>query len=288
MNRFPAASRQAGRERAASVGWGMMEGARKPPTAAIIASLAGVEGRKLVGHPFFLGGVAFALIGSGRFVRASLARPGVTWDHDGWTVAVGFFLLGISTMVAANHAALRDRREHAEEQHSMLPVGAPTRTMGLLAAMLWPVTIAAVLLAAVVGFAASKGIVVDDVEVVHLVEGISTILMLGAMGIAIAAWLPSPFVTPVLGWTLFLVTPGNVPQSWHSLAPFARMRSTELAMLHLTYLGGLTAIFALIALARSSRFRSLLLPVVIATAIVIASGTILLVRACSPDGTCLV
>jgi hypothetical protein len=260
---------------------------RRPATSAIIASLARVEGRKLVTHRIFLAGVAIALLGSGLFVRASLTQPGTTWDDDGWTVGVGVMLLAILTMVAANQAALRDRRSHAEEQHSMLPVAATTRTWGLLTAMLWPAAVATVLFAGVVGFAAAKGIVIDHIEVVQLIEGVCDVLLLGAAGVAIAAWFPNPFVAPMVGWALFLVTPDDVPRSWHSLTPFVAARSTELARWHLTYLVGLTAIFVLVAVGRSSRLRSLLLPCIIATGIVASSAIVLLMRACPLEGTCL-
>ena len=83
---------------------------RRPATSAIIASLARVEGRKLVTDRIFLAGVAIALLGSGLFVRASLTQPGTTWDDDGWTVGVGVMILAILTMVAANQAALKRSR----------------------------------------------------------------------------------------------------------------------------------------------------------------------------------
>lgn len=282
----PHRTRQGGGD-CSGVAPGMSPVDRRPASSAIIASLARVEGRKLVGHRIFLAGVAIALLGSGLFVRASLTRPGITWADDGWTVGVGVMMLAILTMVAANLAALRDRREHAEEQHSMLPVPASTRTWGLLTAMLWPAAVAALLFAGVVGFAASKGIVVDDIEIVHLVEGVCAVLMLGATGIAIAAWLSSPFVAPMLGWALFLITPDDVPRRWQSLTVFVGARSTDLALWHLTYLLGLTALVALVAVGRSSRLRSLLLPGIIATGVVVSSGIVLLMRSCPLEGTCL-
>jgi hypothetical protein len=265
----------------------MSAASRRPATSAIIASLARVEGRKLVTHRIFLAGVAIALLGSAIFVRASLIRPGVTWEDDGWTVGVGVMLLAILTMVAANQAALRDRRSHAQEQHSMLPVPASTRAWGLLTAMLWPGAVAMVLFAGVVGFAAAKGIIIDSIEVLQLVEGVCDVLLLGATGIAIAAWLPSPFIAPMVGWALFLVTPDDVPRSWHSLTPFVGARSMELAEWHLTYLVGLTAIIALVAVGRRSRLRSLLLPGIIATAVVVSSGIVLITGACPFEGACL-
>jgi uncharacterized MAPEG superfamily protein len=253
----------------------------------VVVALARVEGRKVIGNPAFLAGVAFAIIGSGVFVKASLAPSGVSWDDEGWTVFVGFVLLGVLTMVAANHATLRDRREHTEEQHGTLPVGARARTGGLLAAMLWPAVVAAVLLVGVVGVAATRGIVADGAEALQLTERVYAIVMLGSLGIAIASWIPSPFVAPLVAWALLFLTPGEAARSWHSLTPFASMRAAELATWHLTYLVGLTAIFATVALARSGKVRSLLLPGAVAIAVAVTSGVILLTRACPVDGACL-
>lgn len=257
------------------------------PASGVVAALARVEGRRLIGHPFFLAGVALALIGSGIFVRAGLTQSQVSFHDEGWTVSVGFLFLAILTMLGANHAALRDRREHTQEQHATLPVEAPTKTGGLLTAMLWPAAVATVLLTAIAGFAAARGTFVGSLEVVLLVERVCDVLMLGALGIAIAAWLPNPFVVPLVGWAMLFVTPGEHPESWHGIAPFTDLRSTELAAWHLTYLVGLTAIFALVALARSSRIRSLLVPGIIAVGIVATSAVILLARACPTQGPCL-
>jgi len=264
--------------------------ARVPASSisGVVVSLARVEGRRSLVHPFFLAGLGFALIGSGLFIRASLTRSQVTWGDQGWTVSVGFAVLAILTMMGANHAALRDRRERTEEQHSMLPAGAPARTVGLLTAMLWPAVVTAMLLAGVAGFAAARGILIGGVEAVHLLERVVDVLTFGALGIAIAAWLPSPFVVPLVGWAMFLFTPSERPASWHAIAPFVNLRSSELAMWHVAYLIGLTAIFASVALARSSaRLPSVLASGVIGIGIVATSAVILLTSACPAHGPCL-
>lgn len=265
----------------------MSAGARSSPPSGVVTALARFEGRRLIGHPMFLAGVAFALIGSGMFVKASLTRSPISWNDDGWTIAAGFILLGILTMVASNHAALRDRREHTEEQHASLPVGAPARTGGLLAAMLWPAAVTTVLLSAVAGFATARGVRIGNAEAVQLVGFVWLIPMLGALGIAIAAWFSNPFVAPLVGWALFLFTPNDPPASWHSLTPFADLRTVDLAAWHLLYLAGLTAIIGLVALARSSRLRTLLVPGIVAIAVVAISAAILLARVCSVGSRCL-
>jgi hypothetical protein len=257
-----------------------------PASSAVVVSLARVEGRRLLLHPIFLAGVALALIGIASFVKATYTRSGIVWDDDAWTVAAGSLILAILTMVAANHAALRDRRDHTEEQHSTLPVSAATKTGGRLVSMLWPAVVAIALLAVAAGFAVARGVALDGVDIVHLAELGVLVVMLGALGIAIAAWFPNPFVAPLAAWALLLITPDETAQSWHSLTPLAGLRTIGLAAWHLSYLAGLAAIFCLVALARSSRSRSLLGFAILAVGIVGISATVLLARVCPVDGVC--
>ncbi|MGZ5290629.1 MAG: hypothetical protein ACXWE5_14225, partial [Actinomycetota bacterium] len=113
------------------------------------------------------------------------------------------------------------------------------------------------------------------------------LLLFGSIGIALASWAPSPFVAPVLAWALLFVTPGETPASWHSLLPWATLGSTELALWHLAYLAGLTGIVAVIALAKTSRPRSLVVPALVAVAVVVASAVVMLDDACPAVGRCL-
>ena len=253
----------------------------------VVVALARTEGWKLITHPVFLVGVGIALVGCASFVQAIATQPAVTWGEDGWTAAVGVMLLGVMTMVATNLAALRDRRAHTQEQHAALPMRPPARTSSLLAATLWPAAVATVILGAIVGFAAIKEIGLNDAETVHLVELVVALLLFGSIGIALAAWAPSPFVAPVLAWALLFVTPGETPASWHSLLPWATLGSTELALWHLAYLAGLTGIVAVIALAKTSRPRTLVVPALVAVAVVVASAVVMLDGACPAVGPCL-
>ncbi|MEO8477734.1 MAG: hypothetical protein ABI572_11900 [Actinomycetota bacterium] len=238
-------------------------------------------------HPILLTGLVFALLGCASFVRAFVAGTAVSWDEDGWMASVGVLMLGIFTMVATNHSALRDRREHTVEQHAMLPVLPPARTSGLLAATLWPAGIAAVLVVALAALGAAKGLAPDSVELIHLAERVVSILLLGAIGIALAAWAPSPFVAPVVAWFIFFMTPGEAPAAWHSLVPWETMNSTGLATWHLMYLAGLTAAFAVLALARTSRPRALIVPAIASMTLIAVSGVALFDGACPSVGRCL-
>ena len=216
------------------------------------AALATLEGRKLVRHPVCLAGVVFAVVGTAMFVRATLARSFVAWGDDGWTVHVGFLLLAILTMVATNLAALRDRREETVQQHETLPLARSARTYGLLAGILWPAVLSAALLGVVLIYAAS---VTDlgDRGLILLPDQLATVLALGALGVALARWLPNPFVAPVVAWALVFVAPGDTPARWHVLLPLVTPSSVAMLAWHIVYLAGLGFSFAALALSRRSR-----------------------------------
>jgi hypothetical protein len=246
-----------------------------------------VEAEKLIRHPAFLVGVGFVLIGIAMFVRAIISRAGATWNDDGWTVGVAVAVLAILTMVAANLAALRDRRDDTVEQHMALPVAQQTRTGAMIAATAGPATVVVLLLAGVVGFAISRIPSLTAADQVHVVDRLVAVVMLGTLGVALAGWLPRPFVAPVIGWGLLLVTPGDPPQIWQALTPWASLRDAELATWHLGYLVGLTCLFGVAALARSSHGRSLVIAGLVGAAVMIGCAAVLFARACpSHTGVC--
>lgn len=251
-----------------------------------LRALAVVEGRRLTRHPAFLAGVAFTVLGSGIFMRASLSGPGATWEDEGWTASAGFILLAILTMVAANLATLRDHREHTAEQHTALPVDRSTRTGALIAATLWPTAVGAVLLGAVAGYAATRE-PLTSADQAHLLEAVAAVLVLGALGVALAAWLPRTFVAPAVAWGLFFVTPSDHPASWHVLGPFVGLRDPALSLLHLAYLLGLTIVFGALAVGRTNRTRYVVLVGAAGGAIMLASAAVLLSEACTAPGLCL-
>jgi hypothetical protein len=250
-------------------------------------ALAVVEGRRLTRHPAFLTGVAFTLIGSVVFVRATLSGQVTTWDEDGWTATAGFLFLAVLTMVAANLSALRDRREDTTEQHTALPVDRTTRTGALIAATLWPAAAGAVLLGAVAGYAATR-VPLTSTDLAHLLEAVAAVVMLGALGVALAAWLPSPFVAPAAAWGLLFLTPGEDPSRWFVLAPFAGLRDPALSLVHLAYLLGLAIVFGALAVARSDRSRRVIFVGALGGAVVIAAAAALVTGVCSPSGVCVI
>ncbi len=252
----------------------------------VVAALVRLEGWKLVRHPVFLAGVGLALLGSAVFVAATVRLPDASWSEDGWTAFAGFGLLGLLTMVATSFAALRDSREHTEEQHGSLPVGEPATTGGLLLATVWPAVVSAVLLAAVAGYAATITRF-EGQELVHLAERVADVVMFGALGVAVARWLPSPFVAPLVAWGLLFVAPSESPSSWQVLSPFAQVENVGLAMWHLAYVVGLTVVWSAAALLRRGPRPSFLGAGILGLALVTASLVFLLPEVCPSAGGCL-
>lgn len=253
---------------------------------SVVPALSRAEGWHLVSHPIFLAGLAVATLGCAIFVRSLIAGSAVSWEEDGWMAVVGVLLLGILTMVATNHAALRDRRSHTTEQHASLPVRPAVRTSGLLAATVWPASVAALLMVSVVAIAAIQDLGPSGIEWIHLVMFVVSVLLLGTMGVALAAWVPNPFVAPVVAWVLLFVTPGETPAAWHSLIPWQTLGVPGLAAWHLVYLCGLTALVALIALAKTRRLRTLVLPAILTGAVTIASAAAQLTGVCPAEDVC--
>jgi hypothetical protein len=249
-------------------------------------SLAAVEGRKLLLHPIFSAGLGLALVGIARFVSAAVHQPAVSLQEEGWTIFVGGILLGLLTLVATNLAALRDRREHTVEQHHALPVGDGTRTAGLLLATLWPAAAGAVLLIAVSGYAA----VVSDIDAADLVRFTAVVVdlvMFGTLGVALARWLPSPFIAPlvVLGFIFF--SPSEQAASWQVLSPLAQVDAVGLAVWHLAYVAGLSAIWCAAALVKDGSRRASFAIGIAGLAVAAVSIGVLLPRVCPAAGHCL-
>jgi hypothetical protein len=249
--------------------------------------LSRVDGRRLVTSPWFLVGFCLALLGSITFARVVITDSRSTWDDDGWTIGAGFILWAIFTMVAVNRAALRDHREHTGEQHDALPVGAGTRAVGMVGATLWPATFSTVLLALVAGFAATKTDI-PSITVVQVVHNGALVMMLGALGVAFAAWIPSSFVGPVAAFGFYLVHPGEVAASWHAIWPFATLRTATLGIWHTVYLIALAAVLTVVAATRRNPRRANLVALIAAATVAAVAVTVVVNGVCpSPAGPCL-
>jgi hypothetical protein len=262
-----------------------------PPRAAAFAlgrsalALARIEGMRLVRHPVFLAGAALSIAFSLTFADAT--------DIGGdYFVLMGPTLLplGLATLVVTNLAALRSRRGGTGELYGSIPAPARVRTLAHLLALAWPVAVAAALLvAAFAWFGAWDGLDVTRAGrratpgPVELAQGPLAVAALGALGVALARWVPHPpagavaavgllvFQMPFVmwnlqdapGWFLPLVNPAQSSQAPDSSWPCASDQRWPCLLKgfaplgwHLAYLAGLGLLLAGLALLRDRRRRA--------------------------------
>jgi hypothetical protein len=191
-------------------------------------------------------------------------------------VYAGFALLAPFTMVATNMVTLRDRRAGTVEQHEALPVGVPARVGAVLAAILAPTAVAVTVLAVVAAYAASR-FDLDRIDVLVLGSLPLILTALAALGVALARWMPNPFVAPAVAIAFYLWTPGNDPSAWRTLMPLNVADGFALTVLRLPYLLGLTLLFAGLALAQPQRGRTGVL-LAVAGAVLVTTAAVGILR----------
>jgi hypothetical protein len=246
----------------------------------VMMALANFNGRKLLVSWGLIAAFGMALFGTALFVAAGVTKEDVSFVDDGWTVAVGFYMFAIFTMVATNHAALRDRREGTSEQNQSLPADSRVRVGGVVLATAWPFAVATVLLGFITAATAVWLVVPNGVQLMAVIQTGVFVATLGTLGVALATWIPNAFVAPVVAFALFIVQTPEVPASWHVIHPIAHLSSVYLAGWHTIYLLGLTAIFAGIALARSGARRSVVAALLVGSAAVGVSVAVMITQVC--------
>lgn len=248
--------------------------------------LARLEGRKLIVSPAFLAGVGIALLGGGIFLSTA-GNPDASWADDSWTMAAGFILLAILSMIATNRAVLRDHREHTAEQHSSLPLAPQIRTQGTLLAIAAPTGAAAALLGIMVMVAATK-LRLSSLQALHALQLPLLVVLLGTLGTTLARWVPSAFVAPAAAIFFYVVSPGDsTPRSWHVIWPFATPDSAGLATWHLVYVLGVAAVLGVVAVGRDGWSRRLTAAGIVALTTTAVSLLVMMARVCPPTGRCL-
>lgn len=169
---------------------------------ATVLALARIEGRRLVRHPFTLAGAAIPVVAFLQFLTSD------DTDADyAWTLLVPFMSVAAGVLVAANLAALRSRRDGAEELYRSLPAPTSARTVGHLVSLAWAVTAAALLVAIAVLISLSKGNPLPATA-----EALTTpalVVLCGALGLALARWLPHPGVATVGVVAVFALVNGG-------------------------------------------------------------------------------
>ena len=159
----------------------------------VMMALANFNGRKLLVSWGLIAAFGMALFGTALFVAAGVTKDDVSFVDDGWTVAVGFYMFAIFTMVATNRAALRDRREGTSEQHQSLPADSRIRVGGVVLATAWPFAIATVLLGFITAATAVWLVVPNGVQLMAVIQTGVFVATLGTLGVALATWIPNAF-----------------------------------------------------------------------------------------------
>jgi hypothetical protein len=225
-----------------------------------LGALALVEGWRLLRHPITLAGLAISawwLTVDGRGFLPVLDRADVT-------TAAAIAPLACGVLLAANQTALRSRRHSTEELYGTAPTSPTTRTGAHLAALTGVVALAAVLAAAKLAWlAAAGGVRAPDPG--EAAVGPALVALAGVIGVLLARWAPSPLVAPVallalaVGelWPSLYSWSGRDPRylwlrPWQEL-DVPREIAYRPAGWHLLYLAAVTALLAVLALARHGR-----------------------------------
>ncbi len=179
---------------------------------ATVVALARVEGRRLLRHPAVLAAAALPVAMALLFLL--FADKAVEDDYT-WSLIVPFMALAAATLVAVNLAALRARRDGAEELYGSCPASARALTAGHLASLAWAVVAAAFLVAIVVAAFMSKGGPLASIFLALMAPSI--VLVCGALGLTLARWLPHP-AAALIGVVGLLTVLGNIgadePSGW--------------------------------------------------------------------------
>ena len=227
--------------------------ASRVPIASANPSLAGVwalgriETRRMLKHPAFWIGLAFCLL----LFRGAIGAEAETDVEVNIAWVVGGLLIGllVGTILTANVAALRPRRDHMYELYGSLPSPPETRTAGLFTGLLLgPVLISMVL--TILGWWVFKripNIEPHDIDGFLVIQVPLTTIALGAIAIAVGRWVPS-----LLGGPVIIAVHVFTGLIW--LVPWILPRSSEIDVTwHLLYFAAVITTWVALALARDRR-----------------------------------
>jgi hypothetical protein len=215
--------------------------AESPISARVVLALTRTETRKLFRHPAFLGalGLVALVIGRGALGGALVGGP-----NSGGTLLVVFVGLFAATLLSANLAALRSRRDRTDELFGSTPLSRDHRTAAhLLSVLAGPCTVALVLSAGAF-FLRLDGRLIISFEPTLPLQGVLVVAAFGAFAVALARWIPSILAAPVA-----IVAHMMTPLIW--VVPWVVLGESGARMgWHFVYLSGAIVFFATIAFVR--------------------------------------
>ena len=158
----------------------------------VARAIARVEGRRLLRSPLVLAGLGLPLLMIG-------ADSSETVDLHELSIMTGFMSLlpAAATLIAANLAAVRARRDGAEELYGVTPPPAVARTGGQLLALLWPAAASLVIPGAALARAHLWAEPFGALDYAEAAVGPLLVAGAGGLGVLLARWLPSPVAAPL-------------------------------------------------------------------------------------------
>ncbi len=193
-------------------------GAAPPPHGpfATVLALARLEGRRLLRHPFILVAAALPVA---LFVLSILFLDEADADGYAWSLLVPFMPFAAAVLVAVNLAALRAGRDDTEDLYESCPAPARGRTAAHLVSLAWAVAATALLVAIGVLVFMSKG--GPPPSVLQVVFAPAIVALCGAVGLALARWMPHPAAATigVVGMFTLVNLVGPAESSWGLLVP---------------------------------------------------------------------
>ena len=233
------------------------------PRVRVVMALARIEARKMIRHPAFLLTMAFGLL----LLRGAI---GVAAGDGGLIVNLAWLTAGIAVgsligaVLTANVAALRARRDHLLELFGSLPSPAEARTAGVLGGVLFGLGGLGVVIAGLAWFGLDRfEDTTSEADLFLAVQYPLSVLALGALGVAVARWIPS-----VLGGPLVVIAHVFTGIIW--VVPWIATTGSGVGRgWHLAYLGAVIVGFAALAFLRDR--RTVLRALVVFTALALAT-----------------
>ncbi len=230
----------------------------RPARLRSVLALTRVECRRLIIHPAILAPSALiALMG---------ARGPGGFRFLFLETGIGYFALGIGTLLAASLCVSRSRRDRTEELFGSLPLPPADRSVAHLLSVAAPL-VAALLFAGVVAASTrpwARASVRLDIEPRTIMYGLPDfalgpliVAFMGVAGVVLARWFITPIAIPVVFAGIFAVSSLTdlAPGALRWLNPAADysnagIGSASVMPWHLVYVTGLILLLALVALAR--------------------------------------
>ncbi len=258
------------------------------PRLRSVLALTLIEGRRLITHP--------AILAAGGVILLTVARGPSAFQFI-FLVGLGYFAIGIGTLVAANLCASRSRRDGSAELLASLPLRAADRTAAQLLSVAFPLTVA-LLIAGVLAMlispweGASVRLDIEPRTVMHglpdFAEAPLLVAFLGVAGVMLARWFATVVAVPVaIGGIVAINSLTDLskgPLHWLNAGAAYSSTALEPASVmawHLGYVVGLILLIGLVALARRPLGRGLWVYGAAAVALTVACG-VMQVLAASP------